>query len=147
MQQQSPLGSANQYQPGPLGQPRPTIGANPYPLIRRPTDCPLGYMAPKDKQKMAHLVVCVVKPTNMLALSDVAGPGAPVSQQVSPVPPILERTGINQCAGHPTGSYACGRGGSECCNPKQDNLCFAGAYACYADGSGTGPRTACCISK
>jgi len=147
LQQQSPLGSTNQYQPGPLGQPRPTIGANPYPVIRRPADCPLGYMAPKDKQRIAHLVVCVVKPQNMLALSNVAGPGAPVGQQVSSLPPILERTAINQCAGHPAGSYACGRGGSECCSPKQDNMCFAGAFACYVDGAGTGPKTACCISK
>jgi hypothetical protein len=147
IQQQSPLGSANQYEPGPFGQPRPTIGANPYPLIRRPTDCPLGYIAPKDKQRIAHMVVCVVKPQNLLALSNVAGPGAPVGQQVSSLPPMLERTAVNQCAGRPAGSYACGRGGSECCSPKQDNMCFAGAYACYADGTGTGPKSACCISK
>ena len=64
------------------------------------------------------------------------------------MPPILERaTTVNQCSGRPVGSYACGRSGSECCRPAQDNMCFAGAFACYPHGTGTGPKTACCISK
>jgi hypothetical protein len=145
-QEQSALGSANQFRTGPFGEPRPNIGANPAPLIRRSTDCPLGYVAPKDKQNIAHLVVCVVRLPNLTILANVAGPGEPVGQ-LSSMPPILEHTAVSQCIGRPPGSYACGRSGSECCGPKQDNMCFAGSFACYAGGVGTGPKTACCISK
>ena len=41
--------------------------------------------------------------------------------------------------------YLCGRGGSECCVASTNNPCFAGAYACAANG-GSGPLTACCLS-
>lgn len=147
-QQSAALGSANQFEPGPFRQPRPNVGPDPTPQIRRPTDCPLGYVAPRDKQRVAHLTVCVVKPPNQLLLNTMAGPGpAPPGQPLSSMPPILERTMINQCIGRPLGSYACGRGGTECCGPKQDNMCFAGAFACYVHGVGTGPKTACCITK
>ena len=142
------MGSANEFRSGPFGQPRPNVGPDPIPQIRRSTDCPLGYTAPRDKQRLAHLTVCVVKPPNLLLLSNMAGPSpAPVGQPMSSMPPILESTTINQCIGRPAGSYACGRGGSECCGPKQDNMCFAGAFACYVAGVGTGPKTACCIIK
>jgi len=147
-QQASALGSANQFEPGPLGQPRPNVGPDPMPQIRRSTDCPLGYVAVRDKQYVAHLTVCVVRPPNQQLLNNVAGPGpAPTGQPISSMPPILERTAINLCIGRPAGSYACGRGGTECCGPKQNNMCFAGAFACYVNGVGTGPKTACCISK
>lgn len=146
-QEQSALGSANEFRPGPFGQPRPNIGPSPAPIIRRSTDCPLGYV-PKDKVHMAHLVVCVVNPPGLRILTNVAGPGPGGAGQVSSMPSILERTTtVNQCMGRPAGSYSCGRSGTECCGPKQDNMCFAGAFACYASGAGTGPRTACCISK
>jgi hypothetical protein len=146
-QEQSPLGPANQFRTGPFGEARPNIGANPVPLIRRSTDCPLGYVALRDKERVAHLTVCIVKPPNQLTLSNVAGPGAGLPGQMSSMPPILERTAVNQCLGRPQGSYACGRSGSECCGPKQDNMCFAGSFACYPAGVGTGPKSACCISK
>jgi hypothetical protein len=147
-QAQSPLGSANEFRPGPFGEPRPNIGANPTPLIRRSTDCPLGYIAPKGMQHVAHLVVCVVKPPGLVVVTNVAGPGAGPAGQLSSMPSsVLGSPTINQCIGRTQGSYACGRSGTECCGPKQDNLCFAGAFACYVDGIGTGPRTACCISK
>lgn len=147
-QQASALGSANQFEPGPFGQPRPNVGPDPIPQIRRATDCPLGYVTPRDRTRVAHLTVCVVRPPNQLLLNNVAGPGPPpAGQPLSSMPPILERTAINQCIGRPAGSYACGRGGTECCGPKQDNMCFPGAFACFVAGVGTGPRTACCISK
>lgn len=95
---------------------------------------------------VAHLTVCVVKPPDQLLLSATAGPVAATPPQTA-IPPMLAHPVINQCLGRPAGSYACGRGGTECCGPKQDNLCFAGAFACYAYGVGIGPRTACCISK
>jgi hypothetical protein len=146
-QEQSALGPANEFRTAPFGQPRPNIGANPAPTIRRSTDCPLGYVASRTNQRTGHLVVCVVRLPNMALLSNVAGPGAASVEQLSSMPPILEHTTINQCIGRPTGSYSCGRSGSECCGPKQDNMCFAGAFACYESGAGTGPRKACCISK
>jgi hypothetical protein len=145
-QPQNPLGSANQLGVGPFGESRPNVGPNPAPVIRRPTDCPLGYIEPRDKLRIPHLVVCVVKPANLTVLTNVAGPG-PAHEPLSSLPPSLERTQINYCQGRQPGSYACGRGGTECCSPKQDNMCFAGAYACYVGGVGTGPKTACCISK
>jgi hypothetical protein len=131
-----------------FGAPRPTVGADPTPQIRRAGDCPLGYASPRNLIQMPHLVVCVVKPTDLTALHNVSGPGpAPFGQAASSMPPIVERTTVNQCSGHPAGSYACGRSGTECCGPRQDNMCFAGAYACYPNGTGTGPKTACCMSK
>lgn len=141
-QQKAPVGA-------PLfGAPRPAVGPpDPTPGIRRATDCPLGYEAPRDKQRIAHLVVCIVKPTNAVALNTVTGPGPRQPGTLSQVPPFRPNTWVNQCAGWPAGSYACGRGGTECCGPKQDNLCFAGAFACYENGFGTGPRKACCMSK
>jgi len=116
------------------------------PQIRRAGDCPLGYVVIRDKARLLHMTVCVVRPPNQLLLNNVAGPAAG-GQVLSSMPPILERTTINQCNGRAPGSYACGRSGTECCGPKQDNMCFAGAYACYPNGTGTGPKTACCISK
>jgi hypothetical protein len=130
------------------GAARPNVGPDPTPRIRRPTDCPLGYETPRDRFYVAHLVVCVVKPLDLVALHSPTGPSpAPVGQPLSSLPPILERSQVNQCSGRPAGSYACGRGASECCGPHQDNMCFAGSFACYAAGTGTGPKTACCISK
>ena len=54
--------------------------------------------------------------------------GLPLSR--SSLPPTLESSGVNQCARQP-GDYACGRGGTECCGPFQNNSCFPGAYASY----------------
>jgi hypothetical protein len=131
-----------------FGAPRPNVGPDPTPQIRHAGDCPLGYEAPRNLIQMPHLVVCVVKATNLAALHSPSGPGpAPYGQTSSSMPPILERSTVNQCVGRPAGSYACGRSGSECCSPRQDNMCFAGAFACYPNGTGTGPKTACCMSK
>ena len=33
----------------------------------------------------------------------------------------------------------------ECCPMKQDNPCFAGAYACKADASQGGANMVCCL--
>lgn len=129
-----------------FGAPRPNVGPDPTPHIRRRTDCPVGYETPRDLLTLPHLVVCVVKQVNLVALHNISGPN-PGATPPSSMPPILERTTVNQCAGRPAGSYACGRGGTECCRPHQDNLCFAGAYACYVSGTGTGPKTACCMTK
>jgi hypothetical protein len=131
-----------------FGQARPSVGPDPTPRIRNANQCPLGYMSPRDAMTMAHLLVCVVKPVDLVMLNNVNGPSPGTPGTVSSMPPILERaTSVNQCTGRPVGSYACGRSGSECCRPTQDNMCFAGAFACYPHGTGTGPKTACCISK
>jgi hypothetical protein len=129
------------------GAARPTTGPDPSPHVKRPTDCPPGYIAPRESLGFPHLVVCVVKPLNLVALNTVSGPGPAPAGTLSSMPPILERSTVNQCVGRPAGSYACGRGGTECCRANQDNMCFAGAYACYPHGSGTGAKTACCMSK
>lgn len=133
--------------PPTFGAPRPDVGVDQTaPQIRRRTDCPVGYETPRDLLTVPHLVVCIVKQVNLAALHNVVGPNqTPAS--LSSMPPILERTTVNQCAGRPAGSYACGRGGTECCGPHQDNMCFAGAYACYVTGTGKGPKTACCMTK
>jgi hypothetical protein len=132
------------------GSPRPDVRPDPNPKLRikRPTDCPFGYQVPHDQQaqSLPHLVVCVLKQPYQPEYLN-AGPGLAIGAQSSAAPTNLERTVVNQCIGHPTGSYACGRGGTECCRPNQDNMCFAGAYACYPAGSGTGPRKACCMGK
>jgi hypothetical protein len=130
-----------------FGGPRPDARPDPNPRLRvkRPTDCPFGYQAPVG-QVMPHLVVCILKqPYQPEYLG--AGPGLAIGTQATASSMTLERTGVNQCLGHPAGAYACGRGGTECCGPKQDNMCFAGAYACYPTGAGTGPKKACCMGK
>ena len=133
-----------------FGSPRPDVRPDPNPKLRikRPTDCPFGYQVPREQQAQAlpHLVVCVPKQPYQPEYLN-AAPGLTIGAQASAAPTTLERTVVNQCIGHPAGSYACGRGGTECCRPNQDNMCFAGAYACYPTGSGTGPRKACCMGK
>jgi hypothetical protein len=132
-----------------FGAPRPDTRPDPNPRLRvkRPTDCPYGYRLTGDRLQMPHLVVCVVKqPDEPEYVSTPMGlPLGAGAQQTAPT--ALERTTANQCLGRPTGSYACGRGATECCAPNQDNMCFAGAYACYAAGARNGPKKACCMSK
>jgi hypothetical protein len=130
------------------GAPRPDVrpDANPKLRIKRPTDCPFGYAVPGgDNPQLAHLVVCVVRQPYEAEFSS-ATPGFAVGGQ-STAPTPFERTTVNQCIGHVAGSYACGRGATECCRPNQDNMCFAGAFACYATGDRSGPKKACCMSK
>jgi hypothetical protein len=130
------------------GSPRPDARPDPNPKLRvkRPTDCPFGYQTPRELQQVPHLVVCVVKAPYEPEYVN-ATPGLAIGAQSSPAPTTLERTQVNQCIGHPVGSYACGRGGTECCRPNQDNMCFAGSYACYPSVSGSGAKKACCMSK
>ena len=117
--------------------------------------CPNGYIqAPGIK--LPHTLICVVgQQFANIRASNVAiqnlqtptlGPmGTPLA--TSSLPPSLESGGINQCAQRP-GYYACGRGGTECCAPGQDNLCFPGAYACSLTGFRSGgPRQACCMMR
>jgi hypothetical protein len=123
-------------QPGaPLfGQSWPHVGPDPAPRVGGPNRCPPGYGEPANRIRVAHLVVCVAQQ-------------ASAGQPLSSLPPSLEHISVNQCIGRPAGSYACGRGGTECCGPNQNNMCFAGAYACSASGTGTGTKSACCINK
>jgi hypothetical protein len=134
------------------GAPRPDTRPDPNPRLRikRPTDCPYGYrQGGESRLQMPHLVICVVKqPYEPEYVDTPIGVPLGVSgggQQTTPT--ALERTIANQCLGHPTGSYACGRGATECCSPTQDNMCFAGSYACYATSARDGPKKACCMSK
>lgn len=133
-----------------FGSPRPDTRPDPNPKLRikRPTDCPFGYQVPREQQaqSLPHLVVCVLKQPYAPEYLN-ANPGLVIGAGSSAAPTSLERTVVNQCLGHPAGTYACGRGATECCRPTQDNMCFAGAYACYATGVGTGPKKACCMSK
>jgi hypothetical protein len=101
----------------PSGQTLPQIAPNPGPPGINGR-CPPGYMEPKNTIHSAHLVVCVVAPT--------------LSQSAA------------RCL---NGFYACGRAGTECCSGNNSNMCFAGAYACRASASGTGPKTACCMTR
>jgi hypothetical protein len=130
------------------GAPRPDARPDPNPRLRikRPTDCPYGYGPGGGKLQMPHQVICIVKQVYEPEYVD-APIGLAVVGGQQTAPTALERTIANQCLGHPAGSYACGRGASECCGPNQDNMCFAGAYACYATVDRTGPKKACCMSK
>jgi hypothetical protein len=151
----NPLYQSNPQDLGPntgaplFGAPRPDTrpDSNPRLRVKRPTDCPFGYGRSGGKLQMPHLVICVVKPPNEPEYVDSPiGLAVVGAQQTAPT--ALERTLANQCLGHPAGSYACGRGATECCLPNQDNMCFAGAYACYtATDARTGPKKACCMSK
>lgn len=151
---QNPIYQSNPQDLGPnagpplFGASRPDVRPDPNPRLRikRPTDCPFGYQTPREQQALPHLVVCVLKQPYQPEYVNGA-PGLAIGAQSSAAPTALERTQVNQCFGHPVGSYACGRGGTECCRPNQDNTCFAGAFACYATGSGTGPKKACCMGK
>jgi hypothetical protein len=133
-----------------FGAPRPDVRPDPNPKlrIRRPTDCPFGYSVPPENKnnEMAHLVVCVVKQPYEPEFAP-AGPGPAIGGRSTATPTLLEHTPVNQCIGHMAGSYACGRGATECCGPNQDNMCFAGAFACYATSARGGPKKACCMSK
>lgn len=148
--QQSP---ANRQNPAPntgpplFGEPRPDVRPDPNPRLRikRAIDCPFGYVVPRDKQQMPHLVVCVVRqPYEPEFVNSDSGL---VIGGRTPAPTTLERTRVNQCISRPAGSYACGRGSTECCGPNQDNTCFPGAYACYGASAASGPKKACCMSK
>jgi hypothetical protein len=140
------------------GQPQPQVGADPAPGAKSGGRCPNGY-AEAGTQRVAHLVVCVVVQPNAVP----AASGVPVGGQsfpaapypgIRPAPPAgtplrpnLGTAAVNQCVGVP-GYYACGRGGTECCAPKQDNRCFPGAFACAAPGAPVGAaKQACCISR
>lgn len=144
----SPSATPSSAGPPLFGAPRPDVRPDPNPRLRikKPTDCPFGYQQPRVLQAIPHLVVCVLKQPYEPEFQR-ADPGLLIGGQSSPVPTTLERANVNQCLGRPAGSYACGRGGTECCGPNQDNMCFAGSYACYATGSGTGPKKACCMAK
>jgi len=142
-----------------FGQSWPHVGPDPAPRVGGANRCPPGYAESANQIRVAHLVTCVVAQPNYLAsyngrpttgqvFPNLSYPERPVAgQPQSSLPPIQERTTVNQCIGRPAGSYACGRGGTECCGPTQDNMCFAGSFACKASVAGTGPKTACCISK
>jgi hypothetical protein len=132
------------------GAPRPDTRPDPNPRLRikRPKDCPYGYRQTGATLGMTHLVICVVKLPYEPEYVSTTAIGLPVGESTEQTTPTaLERTIANQCLGHPTGSYACGRGATECCGPTQDNMCFAGAYACYATTARDGPKKACCMSK
>jgi hypothetical protein len=165
-----PLGPYNVQQPAtptpanangaPLfGQAWPHIGPDPAPTPGPQGRCPPGYAEPTSRVRVPHLVVCVARQPNFVvsnngltnsgqaAYPDTTYPPRSPAQPLSSLPPGPEHTTVNQCLGRPAGSYACGRGGTECCGPNQDNMCFAGAYACSASDSGLGTKTACCMSK
>jgi hypothetical protein len=132
------------------GGPRPDARPDPNPKLRikRPSDCPFGYRVNGGTPQMPHMVICVVRQPYEPEYVDNPMGGTPMGgggQQTAPT--ALERTIANQCLGRPAGSYACGRGATECCGPNQDNMCFAGAYACYPTGARDGPKKACCMSK
>jgi hypothetical protein len=142
-----------------FGQSWPHVGPDPAPRVGGANRCPSGYLESANQLRVAHLVVCVVaqpnyaasyngRPTTGQGYPNISYPDRPApGQPQSSLPPTQERTSVNQCVGRPAGSYACGRGGTECCGATQDNMCFAGAFACNASVTGTGPKTACCISK
>ena len=151
---------------GPLGQAWPHIGPDPAPSPIRTGRCPPGYLEPSNIPHQMHLVICVVQQANgatgqpnatllrngkslaPMPPPDAAPPGlAPNGRPLATLPQNLEHNFVNQCLGRPAGSYACGRGGTECCGPNQANMCFPGAYACSPNGLLTGARTACCMSK
>lgn len=144
-----------------FGQTWPRIGPDPAPHVGPSNRCPPGYSEDSSKIRTTHLVVCIAaQPNFSMSYSGAPNSGSNLNtsypghsvipgQRLSSLPPALERStdSVNQCSGHPAGSYACGRGGTECCGPTQDNSCFAGAYACNVSASGLGPKTACCISR
>jgi len=143
-----------------FGQSWPRIGPDPAPRPGAPNRCPAGYGEDTSRPRVPHLVVCVARQPNFAAsfngaLNSTSGsnpsyPGRTATGQiVSSLPPSLEQStaAVNQCLGQSVGSYACGRGATECCAATQDNSCFAGAYACSASITGTGPKKACCISR
>lgn len=151
-----------------FGQSWPRVGPDPAPRPIGLGRCPPGYSEPSSSARQMHLVVCIVQQPNT-AMSygrlnagtgnggNTAGsnvnptqpyPSAGASaQSLSSLPASQERSQVNQCIGRPAGSYACGRGGMECCGSNQNNMCFPGAFACSPTGMGLGPKTACCISK
>jgi hypothetical protein len=167
----SPMaGKVSMSAPGPVtpqnsgaplfGQSWPHIGPDPAPRVGPPSRCPPGYGEDTSRPRTPHLVVCLATQPNFAmsfsgtpnstSTANASYPGHTASgQPVSSLPPSLENStaAVNQCIGRPAGSYACGRGGTECCGPTQDNSCFAGAYACNASMSGSGPKKACCISR
>jgi hypothetical protein len=140
-----------------FGQSWPHIGPDPAPRAIGPGRCPPGYIEPSSTPHQAHLVICVVQqPTLAVSFGransgqsypNTGNAGQAPGQPLSSLPANQERSVVNRCAGRPIGTYACGRGGTECCGPNQSNMCFAGAFACAPTGMGTGPKTACCISK
>lgn len=142
-----------------FGQSWPHIGPDPSPTAGPQGRCPPGYSEPTSRLRVPHLVVCMALQPNFVlsnngltnsgqsAYPNTSYPPHSPAQPLSSLPPGPEHTTVNQCLGRPAGSYACGRGGTECCGPTQDNMCFAGAYACSASASGVGPKQACCISK
>ncbi len=141
-----------------FGQSWPHIGPDPAPKPGPQGRCPQGYSEPTNRVRVAHLVVCVARQPNFVlsyngltnsgqSYPNTSYPPRAAAQPLSSLPPGPEHTTVNQCTGRPAGSYACGRGGTECCGPNQDNMCFAGAYACSASNTGLGPKTACCINK
>jgi hypothetical protein len=160
--QSSPTPVTPQNTGAPLfGQAWPRIGPDPAPHVGPANRCPPGYAEDTSKVRTSHLVVCVAaQPNFAMTYNGASNPASNVNpsypghavipgQRLSSLPPTLERSmsGVNQCLGHPTGSYACGRGATECCASTQNNSCFAGAYACSVSASGSGTKTACCISR
>jgi hypothetical protein len=142
-----------------IGQSWPHIGPDPAPHVGPQSRCPPGYFEPSTVIRVAHRVVCMAMQTNFvrsyngMSISTTPYPNTSypakvvMGQPLSSVPPGPEHTTVNQCIGHPSGSYACGRGATECCGPTQDNMCFPGAFACRASVTDIGPKAACCISK
>jgi hypothetical protein len=140
------------------GRAQPLVGPpSPLPQSARggANPCPNGYVeAPGNR--LPHTTICVVGQqlanirasnvqTQNLQTQYLGPTGKTLTS--SSLPPTLEAAGVNRCAARP-GYYACGRGGSECCGPYQDNLCFPGAYACSLQGlTASGPRQACCMIR
>lgn len=142
-----------------FGQAWPHIGPDPSPKVGGQGRCPPGYAEPTNKARVPHLIVCVPRQPNFTisnnglvnsgqsAYPNTSYPPRAAAQPLSSLPPGPEHTTVNQCIGRPAGSYACGRGGTECCGPNQDNMCFAGAYSCSASDTGLGTKTACCMNR
>jgi hypothetical protein len=125
----------------PLPLPKPPA---PLPAPGAAYTCPAGYVKPDRTSAVPNLKICLpvgtapLSPTGVAAspLARVpAGGGRSVPGSANPVV---------ACAARP-GTYACGRGGAECCPLNADNPCFAGAYACKLDASRGGANTACCL--
>jgi hypothetical protein len=136
----------------------PVVGPLPPPVVGSSARCPPGYVEPSNVTRMPHLVVCTVAQPNFGKTYNgvpyqtqnygKSGPGGVGVNAVGGTPmPAAEYSHVNQCAGRP-GSYACGRGGTECCSPSQDNMCFAGAYACSVPLATAGQgKQACCMTR
>jgi len=119
-------------------------------------DCPTGYAKPDLPLRVQNLKVCLPVGSAGLTPSGIAvnPPGGTAAASIpgQPAPPAPPPSAGASTPGRPilacggrTGFYACGRNAMECCPMKQDNPCFAGAYACKADASQGGANMVCCL--